>query len=198
MASTKLKTPTAVYAVVGAGDLVVERIRAVQVDREVEQLQAQVLTLPTKAQAAAAERLSSVMSDVRALPVQVRALPVQAQARVQAGVAAALGQASETYGDLAKRGEGLLTRIRRQKSTQETIDAAANTTSRAKATATTAKKAATSTSTTAQKAARTTRVTAEKAAKSTATSAKATRTTAQKAATSAAKATGDAAKKIGD
>ena len=191
MASTKLRTPTAVFAVVGAGDLVVERVRAVQVEREVEQLQAQVLTLPAKAQTAATERLSSVMSDMRALPVQ-------AQTRVQAGVAAALGQASETYGDLAKRGESLVTRIRRQKSTQETIDAAANTTSRAKATATTARKAAKSTGTTAQKAARTTRTTEEKAAKSTATSAKATRPTAQKTATSAAKATGDAAKKIGD
>ena len=172
MATTKIKTPTAVYAVVGAGDLVVERLRAVQVEREVGQLQTQVRAFPTKAQAAAAERLNAVVSDVRALPEQVRVLPVQAQA----GVAAALGQATDTFADLATRGEQLVTRIRRQKSTQDTIEAASNVTTRAKATTTTAKKAA----------------------KSTTASVKATRTTAQKTASAAAKATTDAAKKIGD
>lgn len=176
MANTLMKTPTAVYAFVGAGDLVVERIRAVQVEREVGQLQTQVRTFPTKAQAAATERLNAVVSDVRALPEQVRALPVQAQARVQAGVAAALGQANDTYADLAKRGERLVTRIRGQQSTQETVEAASNVVSRAKATTTTAKKAA----------------------KTTTASAKATRTTAQKTALAATKATTDAAKKVGD
>jgi len=172
----QIKTPTAVFAVVGAGDLVVERIRAVQVEREVEQLQTQVFTLPTRAQAVALERLNAVVADVRALPQQVRTLPVAAQARVQTSVATALGQASETYGDLAKRGESLVTRIRGQKSTQEAAAAVRTTTSRAKATTTTAKKAA----------------------KETATRAKTTRTTAQKTAAAAAKATTDAAKKVGD
>jgi hypothetical protein len=176
MATTKMKTPSAVYAVVGAGDLVVERIRAVQVEREVGQLQTQVRTFPTKAQAAATERLNAVISDVRALPEQVRVLPVQAQAHVQAGVAAALGQATDTFADLANRGERLVTRIRRQKSTQDTLEAASNVTTRAKATTTTAKKAA----------------------KATTASVKATRTTAQKTASAATKATTDAAKKIGD
>jgi hypothetical protein len=57
MASTQLqlpvqiKTPTAVFAIVGAGDLVVERIRAIKVERELVQLQEQVTALPIKAQA---------------------------------------------------------------------------------------------------------------------------------------------------
>jgi len=174
--TSQIKTPTAVYAVMGAGDLVVERIRAAQVEREVEQLQTQVLTFPTRAQAVAAQRLNAVVADVRALPKQVRTLPLTAQTRVQASVATALGQASETYVDLAKRGESLVTRIRGQKSTQEAAAAVKTTTSRAKATTTTAKKAV----------------------KETTTRAKTTRTTAQKTASAAARATTDAAKKVGD
>jgi valyl-tRNA synthetase len=170
----QIKTPTAVYAAVGAGDLVVERIRAAQV--EGKNMRSQVSTFPTKAQAVATERLNAVVSDIRALPEQVRTLPLATQARVQAGVAAALGQASETYGGLAKRGERLVSRIRRQESTLGAVDAAKTTTSRAKATTTTAKKAA----------------------KETTTRAKAARTTAQKTASAATKATTDAAKKVGD
>jgi hypothetical protein len=188
----QIKTPAAVYAVVGAGDLVVERLRAAQVERK--NVQSQVSSFPTKAQAVATERFNAVVSDVRALPEQVRTLPVAAQARVQASVAAALGQATGAYGDLAKRGESLVSRIGRQKSTLATVDAAKVTTSRAKATSTTAKKAAKETVTRAKA----TTTTARKAAKETTTRAKATRTTASKTATAAAQATTDAAKKIGD
>ena len=119
MASTQLqlpvqiKTPTAVFAIVGAGDLVVERIRAFKVERELVQLQE-----------------------------HVTALPIKAQARVEAAVAAALGQASETYGDLTKRGETLVGRIRGQQSTQAAVAAMKTTTGQAKATRTTARKAA--------------------------------------------------------
>jgi hypothetical protein len=109
----QIKTPTAVFAIVGAGDLVVERIRAIQVDRDLVQLQEQVTALPTRA-----------------------------QARVEAAVAAALGQASEAYGDLTRRGETLVGRIRGQQSTRAAVDAMQTTTSRAKATNTTARKAA--------------------------------------------------------
>lgn len=107
----QLKTPTAVFAIVGAGDLVVERIRAIQVDRDLVQLQEQVTALPTRA-----------------------------QARVEAAVAAALGQASEAYGDLTRRGETLVGRIRGQQSTRAAVDAMKTTTRRAKATSTTARK----------------------------------------------------------
>lgn len=188
----QIKTPTAVYVVVGAGDLVVERLRAAQVERR--NVQSQVFAFPTQAQAVATERFNAVVSDVRALPSQVRTLPVAAHSRVQAGVNAALGQASETYGDLAKRGESLVSRIGRQQSTQATVDAVKVTTSRAKATSTTARKAAKETTTRA----RATTTTAKKAAKETTTRAKATRTTAARTVTAAAQATTDAARNIGD
>jgi heparin binding hemagglutinin HbhA len=214
--ATKLKAPAAVYAVAGATDAVVKRLRSVPVD----ELQAQVLSLPTKAQSFASESINAVVTDVRALPEQVRTLPAAAQARVQAGVAAALDTATGTYGDLVKRGDVLVSRIRGQKSTQEAAAATTTARSRAKATTTTAKKAAKSTTTrakatgtTAQKAAKSTTkqaakstaprakatsTTAKKGASATSTSAKAAGTTAQKAAAATAQATTDAAKKIGD
>jgi hypothetical protein len=134
------------------------------------------------------------VSDVQALPEQLRTLPVAAQARIQASVAAALGRAGEGYGDLAKRGEQLVSRISRQESTEATVDAAKATTSLAEATSTTAKTAAKETATRAKA----TSTTAKKAAKETTTRAKATRTPASKIARAATQAARDAASRIDD
>jgi len=190
--SEQTKRTTPLYAVVGVGDLVVKRIRQT----------------PTVAQARANERLDAVL----ALPGQVRALPDKAQAGVQSVV----DQASETYGDLAKRGEGLVARIRRQKSTQDLEKQAKSTVSQARGTATTAKKSAKATRTQAKSTATTARTSAKKAADDSVTSAKGTSTSARKAAQAtttrakatttsaqhtagtAGKAASDAADKIGD
>lgn len=139
----QIKHPAPLYALVGAGDFVVARIRGADAEGERQSLQAQVRAFPT---------------------------------RVQAGVHSAVDQASETYGDLAKRGEDLVARIRRQQSTQDLEKQVKATVSQAKGTATSARKAAQTTST---------------RAKATATSAEHTADVAGRAAT-------DAGDKVGD
>lgn len=208
----QIKHPTPLYAVVGAGDFVVGRIRRADVEGEKASLQAQVRSLPNRAQTRATDRLNAVISDVLAIPRQVRALPDKAQA----GVQSAVDQASDTYGDLAKRGEDLVARVRRQKSTQDLQKQTKSTVSQAKGTATTAKKSASSTKSGAKSTATTARrsakkaadnttssakgtaTTARKATKATTTRAKATATSAQHTAETAVKAASDAGDKVGD
>lgn len=155
---TKLTTP--LYAVVGAGDLVVKRIR-------------------------------TTAAAVEADPKVLRSLPD----RAQSAALDALDQAATVYGELVKRGETLVTRVRSQQATLDTVAQAHSTAAQAKGTATTARRQAPSgagaTRTTAKR-------TANKATKATSTRAKATRTSATKTARSAGKAASDAAGKVGD
>ena len=87
-----------------------------------------------------------------------------------------LGQAEETYEDLAGRGKELVERIRSQQATEDLVTQAETTVSKAKATRTTTKK------------------TADSATRNV----KATATSARKTAKAATKAAGSAADKIGD
>jgi hypothetical protein len=109
----QIKKPTPLYAVVGAGEAVVERIR----DIDPKQLQAQAKEFPTKAQAKATEaqakateRFSTVVDDVKHLPEHLRTLPE----RAQSVALQAFEQAGDVYADLAQRGEGVVQRVRNQ------------------------------------------------------------------------------------
>lgn len=86
------KPRASLYAVIGAGDLVVERIRAT----------------------AAHVEGGSVSTDWRELPVQ-------ATASAQVMLAQALDVAAGTYTGLVERGEQLVTRIRNQQSTRDAV-----------------------------------------------------------------------------
>jgi hypothetical protein len=99
--------------------------------------------------------------------------------------------ATDAYGDLVKRGQTLVGRIRRQKSTQDTVAAAETTVAKAKTTRTQAAKATKKTTTAAKK-------TAKKSTGPSRSSAKATRTSAKKTVSSASRALTDAAAKVGD
>ena len=101
--------------------------------------------------------------------------------------AAGLSTATDAYGDLVKRGQTLVGRIRRQSSTQEAVAAAETTVAKAKATKTQASGAG--------KAAKKTAAKKRTAAKS---SAKATRTSAKKTVSAGSRALVDAAQKVGD
>lgn len=142
----RTKTPTPLYAVLGAGDLVVERIRttAASVDTDPKGFQHQVQDQVHTVQSVAQQRADALVAELRALPD-----------RAQAAAYEALGQAASVYGDLAERGETLVTRVRNQQSTKDAAAAAKTTRSQAKATVTTARKetaqAAKATSTTARK-----------------------------------------------
>lgn len=102
---------------------------------------------------------------------------------------------NETYADLAKRGETLVERIRKQESTQRAKASAATTEAKAKTTKTQATKA---TKTTAKKTAKKASTTAKKSSAAPKSSAKATTTAAKKTAANAAQAATDGAAKIGD
>lgn len=181
------RTPvTPLYVIAGAGDLAVEKFRAVSEDvtariakldqktlqAELSKRQAEL----SKRQAELAKRLEqrfeALVADAKTAPAKLRELPAVAQA----SLTTVLGQAEETYEDLAGRGKDLVTRIRNQQATEDLVAQAGTTASKAKAT----------------------RTTARKSAQSATSSVKATTTSAKKTAKTATKAATDAAGKIGD
>lgn len=170
------RTPvTPFYVIAGAGDLAVEKFRAVSEDvtarfakLDQKSLQAEL----TKAQTEVGKRFEALVADARTAPAKLRELPAAAQA----GFTGVLGQAEETYDDLAGRGKDLVERIRSQKATEDLVTQAKTTVSKAKATRTTTKK------------------TADTASRNV----KATATSARKTAKTAAKAASDAGAKVGD
>ncbi|MGW6198101.1 hypothetical protein ACWF0M_18300 [Kribbella sp. NPDC055110] len=174
------RTPvTPFYAIAGAGDLAVEKVRAVGEDvtarfAKIDQknLQTELTKEFTKAQAELTKRFEAIVADARTAPAKLRELPKTAQA----GFTTVLGQAEETYEDLAGRGKDLVERIRHQQATEDLEAAAKTTVSKAKATRTTVKKTATSAT----------------------RNVKATATSARKTAKAAGKAAEAAADKIGD
>jgi hypothetical protein len=136
------------YALAGAGDLVVERLR----------------TLPTRLAALRPEVTvdrKEMQAKVGELPGRVVELPVIAQAKVvELG-----GAAGETYDDLVVRGRKIVRAVSRQKATQDLKADAATTIRRTKAAKNTAKTSATATRTATRKAAQSAAKTAESAAK---------------------------------
>ncbi|GAB2676289.1 hypothetical protein [Kribbella swartbergensis] len=174
------RTPvTPFYALAGAGDLAVEKLRAVGGDVTARFAKLDQKTLQselTKRQNELAKlietRFEAIVADAKTAPAKLRELPAVAQA----GFTTVLGQAEETYEDLAGRGKDLVERIRSQKATEDLVTQAETTVSKAKATRTTAKK------------------TAETASRNV----KATATSARKTAKTASKAAADAATKVGD
>jgi hypothetical protein len=137
-----------------------------------------------------------VNARVEALSKEAKARRAAAEARV-AGlrkeattrVSENADTATDAYGDLVKRGESLVSRIRRQETTKATTRSAKTTTSKAKTTSTQAKKTAKKSTSAAKKTAK------KSPAKS---SAKATATAAKSTASNAARATSDGASKVGN
>ena len=173
------------YAGVGATDLAVEYVReyvadvqkkfaTVQKDVQtrVADVQKNVKGFEFEPKALREQTVTTVNSRVSELRSDARAQVEKVQTRVNENVATV----TDTYGDLAKRGETLVARIRKQEATQATAAAAKTTAAKAK----------------------TTKTQAKKTAKKPASSAKATRTAAKKTASNAAKATSDGASKVGD
>jgi heparin binding hemagglutinin HbhA len=181
-------TVTPLYAIAGAGDLAVEKIREAgddltarvvalreqpkSVQTELTKRQAELTKQFEKRQAEFAKRFETLSADAKTVPAQLRELPASVQARLTVVV----GQAEATYDELAGRGKSLVTRIRKQSATEDATAQAKTTVRKAKATKTSARKAA------------------DNATRN----AKATTTSAKKTASSAAKATGAAASKVGD
>ncbi|MPZ63215.1 MAG: hypothetical protein GEU93_18405 [Propionibacteriales bacterium] len=102
-----LKTPTPVYAAVGAGELVVEKIRDARSDA---QDRLSKLNVEPKMPESASERVTKMTEDVKSVAADVRAVPSKAQSTVNDLVS----QAGSTYDDLAARGKELVDRIREE------------------------------------------------------------------------------------
>ncbi|MGH3341609.1 MAG: hypothetical protein ACRDPK_01760, partial [Carbonactinosporaceae bacterium] len=116
------------HAAAGAGDLAVEKLR---------DFQGKIVTL----QSEVPSRIDALQNDAKALPSRIIALQAGALSlpqRAQTFAVSQVDRATEVYGDLAKRGRKIVTRVKRQKATGELRAQARTTVARAKATRTTA------------------------------------------------------------
>ena len=112
-----LANSTPLLAVVGAGDLAVEKIRAAR-----EELAGRAASFDPKAfrdqaQASFSGRVEALQAELLSAPDQIRALPEKAQewpAKAQSLFADVVSTAFSTYGDLAGRGKSRVTQVRRE------------------------------------------------------------------------------------
>lgn len=207
----KLDATRPFYAAIGAGDLAVEfaRTAAAELQGRFGKVDLEPKALREQARAAVNVRVEEFNKEARdaqarfedridELQAEARALP----GRIEDLVTEYVEELNEAYGELASRGRTLVTRIRRQQSTNDAVAHAETTVAKAKTGRTQTSKAAKSgtrtTKSSATKTARTARSTAKKTAGAASTNARATGTAAAKTASSAGKASGDAAAKVGD
>jgi len=127
-------TSTPLFAVVGATDLAVERVRAAAANASV--VQAQLGHAVSAVSADVEKRVTAF--DPKTLRSQAQEAPTKAAARALE----AAGKAEAAYEELAARGKQLVDRVRSQASTQELVNQAGNTLSRGRAAVTVARKAA--------------------------------------------------------
>ena len=192
------------YAGVGVTDLAVEYVREYVADvqkklvgyqkdvqKTVTEFDFEPKALRDQAVTVVNARVEAISKDAKARRAAIEARITELQAEAQALPVKVTDTVTDTYGDLAKRGEALVTRIRKQESTKATKSSAKTTTAKAKTTKTQATKA---TKSTAKKATST----AKKSSGPARSSAKATTTAAKKTVANAAQATTDAAEKVGD
>jgi heparin binding hemagglutinin HbhA len=190
----KTEATRGLYAGAGVADLAVETVREYVAKGQTRfaDVQKNVSGFDYSPQALRKQ----VNARVEALSKDAKARRAAAEARVEelrkeatTRVSENADTATDAFGDLVKRGETLVARIRRQEATKATTRSAKTTSTKAKTTGTQAKKTAKKSSSAAKKTAK------KSPAKS---SAKATGTAAKSTASNAAKATGDAASKVGN
>jgi hypothetical protein len=196
---TKIDATRPLYAVVGATDLAVEYARKSTADvqarfakielpkLDLSKVELEPKALGDQARTFAAARMDELSEDAK-----------EARSAVESYVNEAVAEVTETYGDLAQRGQRLVARIRRQQATQDAKAAAKTTTAKAKTTKTQTKKSAKSTAGTAKRAAKTTSTAAKKTGSTAKSNVKSTTTAAKKTAEATTKAASDAAEKVGD
>ena len=200
----KTEATRPLYAGVGVTDLAVAAVRDYVADVQKKfdgvqkDVQARITSFEFEPKALRDQAVTVVSARVDALSKDAKARRAAVEARVaelQADAMAIPTTVTGTYAELAKRGETLVERIRKQQSTKDAKASAATTSAKAKTTKTQAKKAS---STTAKKTAKKASTTAKKTSTAPKSSAKATATAAKKTASSSAQAATDAAQKVGD
>jgi heparin binding hemagglutinin HbhA len=200
----KTEATRPLYAGVGVTDLAVAAVRDYVADVQKKlgdvqkDVQARITGFEFEPKALRDQAVTVVSARVDALSKDAKTRRAAIEARVaelQADALAIPATVTDTYADLAKRGETLVERIRKQQSTQDAKASATTATAKAKTTRTQAKKAG---STTAKKTAKKASTTARKTSAAPKSSAKATATAAKKTVSSTAQAAADAAEKVGD
>jgi hypothetical protein len=206
--SNDLRRP--LYATVGVTDRAVEFVReslsdlqarVLELQKSIDKLEREPRTLRVRAVEAISERADALSREARErrAAIDSRVAGLQARAlEVPDTVQGFLEEHQVAYEQLVTRGDALVRRVRRQKSSQDTVKAARTTSAKAKTTRTQAGKAGRSTASSTRSAAKKATATARRQATTPQSSAKATVTSAEKTAKSAAKATADATKKVGD
>jgi hypothetical protein len=183
----KLGDKSPLLALAGMSDLAAERVRAARAEVAARAESFDAKAFRDQAQA----KLAS-------LPALAQEIPGKAQGAAEEALTMVVSGALTAYGDLSDRGKILVNRVRGQKATADLKGQASTTVAKAKATTTTAKKSTSKTAKTAKKSASSTAKSAKKSAASTKTAAKSATTSAKKTATAATKAAADTASKIGD
>lgn len=159
MSVTKtITTSKPFYVVAGAGDLAVKTLRDGTDKLSTLRIE------PKDIRKDIETTISTLQSETKALPAKAQTVAVTLAADV-------VGKVGTGYDELLGRGRSVVTRIRRQKATEDLKSQATTTVRRSKATVTTAKKSAAAT---------------KKTAKSATTSARKTTAAAKKATTAAA------------
>jgi heparin binding hemagglutinin HbhA len=177
MSVTKtITTSKPFYVVAGAGDLAVKTLR-----EGTDRLSA--LRIERK----------DIETTISSLQSETKALPAKAQTVAVTLVADVAGKVGNSYDELLGRGRSVVTRIRRQKSTQELERQASTTVRRSKATVTSARQAVAAT----RSSVKGTTTTAKKSAAGTKKTAKSATTSARKTTATAKKAAADASAKVG-
>jgi hypothetical protein len=108
---------TPLLALVGAGDLAVEMIRAARDEFTGRAASFDPKAVRDQAQATFASRLEALQAELLSAPERLQALPELAQewpAKAQSLFADMLSTAFMTYGELAGRGKNLVTQVRRE------------------------------------------------------------------------------------
>jgi hypothetical protein len=190
----KTEATRGLYAGAGVADLAVEAVRkyGTEVQTRFSHVQKDVAGFDYSPQALRKQvnaRVESLSKDAKARRAAAEARVSELRKEATSRVSENADTATDAYGDLVKRGESLVSRIRRQEATKATTRSAKTTSSKAKTTSTQGKKAAKKSTAAAKRTAK------KSPAKS---SAKATATAAKSTASNAAQATSDGASKVGN
>lgn len=108
---------TPLLAIVGAGDLAVEKFRAARDELAGRAAAFDPKTVRDQAQASIAERVEALQAELMSAPERLQALPEKAQewpAKAQSLFADVLSTAFSTYGELAGRGKTRVSQVRRE------------------------------------------------------------------------------------
>lgn len=108
---------TPLLALVGAGDLAVEKLRAARDELAVRAGSFDPKAVREQAQASVAERVETLQSELLSAPERIQALPEKAQewpAKAQSLFADVLSAAFSTYGELAGRGKTRVDQVRHE------------------------------------------------------------------------------------